>query len=165
MSTCQHPPGPVQRRFINNIIITTSRLSPSLQVAACGGGRMRDFIRVIQHKRCFGHLQIQFLHSQTERRRRPPCITLPSAVPCALGQNLADTRMSPVHSLISRSTLQICRDSWQMCDVRQRAISTFYLILSEPFDFCEINVFIFLICQLAGGLMGRSSGHFLSAQL
>ena len=67
VSTCQHPPGPVQRRFINNIIITTSRLSPSLQVAACGRSRMGDFIRVIQHKRCFGHLQIQFLHSQTEQ--------------------------------------------------------------------------------------------------
>ena len=76
---CQHVNIPlVQRRFINNIIITTSRLSPSLQVAACGWGRMGDFIRVIQHKRCFGHLKIQFLHSQTERRmRRPPCITLP----------------------------------------------------------------------------------------
>ena len=167
MSTSPSP-GPVQRRFINNIMITTRILSPSLQVAACGWSRMGDFIRVIQHKRYFDHLQIQFLHSQTEQGRLSPCITLPGNTGVylvhlartwrTLGSRLSIHRLTGQYWQMQRFMANVWRLS-ETCN------STFYyLILSEPFDFCEINVFIFLICQLAAGLMGRSSGHFLSAQ-
>ena len=132
-----------------------------------GWTRMGDFIRVIPHKRCFDHLQIQFLHSQTKQGRRSPCITLPGNTGLylvhlartwrTLGSRLSIHRLTGQYWQMQRFMANV----WRPSETRN---STFYLILSEPFDFCEINVFIFLICQLAAGLMGRSSGHFLSAQ-
>ena len=118
-------------------------------------------------QKVFWSYPLQFLHSQTEQGRRPPCITLPGNTGVylvhlartwrTLGSRLSIHRLTGQYWQMQRFMANVWRPS-------ETGDSTFYLILSEPFDFGEINVFIFLICQLAAGLMGRSSDHFLSAQ-
>ena len=107
---CQHVNIPlVQRRFINKIITTSDQ--QIVPFTASGSVWVRQNGRLYP---CHSTQKVFWSSSDPvpslpDRAEEAASLHNPPrqhrAVPCALGQNLADTRVSPVHSLINRSTL------------------------------------------------------------